>query len=192
MTKMQTPLEIVILQHPQEKSKDLATAPIVTETLARAQIKVGLSWPNLSKVLGRQADPKKWGVLFVGSQASAQKVRPLPRNLSLDGVIVLDGNWAQAKTMWWRNAWLLKLHRIVLTPTQPSLYNQIRREPRRECLSTLEAVESAMRQLGNTQDQAGAEALHENFLKFLDQKNPRNGSKAQQLPAHSSTETEKA
>jgi len=35
---------------------------------------------------------------------------------------------------------LLKLRRIVLQPRQPSRYGALRREPRREALSTLEAA----------------------------------------------------
>jgi hypothetical protein len=30
---------------------------------------------------------------------------------------VLDGNWAQAKALWWRNAWLTRLRRFVVVPT---------------------------------------------------------------------------
>ena len=55
-------------------------------------------------------------------------------------MILLDGTWSQAKTLWWRNAWLLKGKRIALKPRRPSLYGQRRREARREGLSTIEAA----------------------------------------------------
>jgi hypothetical protein len=42
--------------------------------------------------------------------------------------------------LWWRNPWLLKLHRIVLDPPRPARLGQLRREPRREALSTIEAA----------------------------------------------------
>src|SRR5262249_27221798 len=58
----------------------------------------------------------------------------------LDGVVVLDGTWKEAKTLWWRNPWLLRLQRLVLNPRRRSRYGRVRREPRREALSTLEAV----------------------------------------------------
>ena len=58
----------------------------------------------------------------------------------IDGVVVLDGTWKEAKTLWWRNPWLLKLRRLVLNPQRQSRYGRIRREPRREALSTLEAT----------------------------------------------------
>src|SRR5581483_7583235 len=58
----------------------------------------------------------------------------------IEGIVLLDGTWGQAKTLWWRNPWVLKAKRIVLNPRQPSRYGLIRREPRRDSLSTLEAA----------------------------------------------------
>ena len=56
------------------------------------------------------------------------------------GIVLLDGSWSQAKTLWWRNPWVLKARRVVLAPARPSRYGALRREPRREGLSTLEAA----------------------------------------------------
>ncbi len=83
----------------------------------------------------------------------------------LDGIVALDGTWAQAKTMWWRNAWLLKLKRLVLHPSRPSLYGKLRKEPRRECLSTIESVAEALEALG--EDAAVCEALRGHFGRLL-------------------------
>ena len=65
----------------------------------------------------------------------------------LEGVVLLDGTWKEAKTLWWRNPWLLKLRRLVLNPQHPSRYGRIRREPRREALSTLEAAALLLKHL---------------------------------------------
>lgn len=62
--------------------------------------------------------------------------------------MILDGSWSQAKTLWWRNAWLLKLRRVVLTPQGRSLYRELRKEPRRECLSTIESIAECLTSLG--------------------------------------------
>jgi DTW domain-containing protein YfiP len=67
---------------------------------------------------------------------------------AIEGVIVLDGSWSQAKTLWWRNPWVLKCRRLALNPKQPSRYGKLRREPRREGLSTLEAAALALARLG--------------------------------------------
>ena len=149
-------LFVLVLQHPQEKKEALATAASACASLNRADLVVGLSWPNLSRVLGRSADPKRWAVLYLGSARPAvlgldREVIALNRHgepaadqegmlHGLDGVVVLDGTWKEAKTLWWRNPWLLKLRRLVLNPQRKSRYGRIRREPRREALSTLEAV----------------------------------------------------
>ncbi len=61
--------------------------------------------------------------------------------------MLLDGTWSQAKTLWWRNPWLLKLHRVVLDPPRPALLGRLRREPRRDALSTIEAAALALRHL---------------------------------------------
>jgi DTW domain-containing protein YfiP len=152
-----TPLDnricLLVLQHPQEQDVELGTARLAVRHLKNAVFKVGLSWPSLSKVLGRAADPKKWAVLYLGSAkvpATLGEVVALDRKGNpvtdqakalgdLEGVIVLDGTWSQAKAIWWRNAWLLKCKRVALNPKQPSLYGRLRKEPRRDGLSTIEA-----------------------------------------------------
>jgi DTW domain-containing protein YfiP len=150
-------IEVLILRHPQEQDRKLGTARLVTLQLKNAVMKTGLSWPNLAKALGRPAaDPKKWGVLYLGAAKTAVPLPPRPltavdkkgapvpdqeRILSgIEGIILLDGNWAQAKALWWRNAWLLKCRRLILQPPGPSLYGNLRKEPRRESVSTIEAA----------------------------------------------------
>lgn len=146
---------LLILQHPQEQAKELGTARLTALHLTDAVFKIGLSWPSLAAALGRPADPKRWAVLYLGSMRPEdfppgrelvvldKKGAPLPEQESaldeIEGVVVLDGTWSQAKTLWWRNAWMLKGRRIALKPQRPSLYGKLRREPRREALSTLES-----------------------------------------------------
>jgi DTW domain-containing protein YfiP len=65
----------------------------------------------------------------------------------LDGVVLLDGSWSEAKTLWWRNPWLLRLRRLVLNPPHRSRFGRVRREPRREALSTLEAAALLLKHL---------------------------------------------
>src|SRR5262249_58693951 len=62
----------------------------------------------------------------------------------LKGIVALDGNWAQAKALWWRNPWLTRLRRFVVVPDGPSLYGDLRREARPDAVSTLEAVALAL------------------------------------------------
>ncbi|HEX3883929.1 MAG TPA: tRNA-uridine aminocarboxypropyltransferase [Stellaceae bacterium] len=150
-------LFVLILQHPQEKRQALSTAGEIAATLARAKVAVGLSWPNLPRALGRSAEPGRWGVLYLGSArpASQAEIVALDRRgealegaaalRGLEGIVLIDGTWSQAKNLWWRNPWLLKLRRLVLNPPKPALYGKIRREPRREALSTIEAAALVLR-----------------------------------------------
>ena len=154
---------VLILQHPHEKREPLATAPAVVATLRHAKLVTGLSWPNLSRALGRDAEPRRWAALYLGSVRPAaladrrelmllgrdgQPIAdPAPILRGLDGIVLIDGTWSQAKTLWWRNPWLLKLHRLVLNPPRPARLGKLRREPRREALSTLEAAALALRHL---------------------------------------------
>jgi DTW domain-containing protein YfiP len=151
---------VLILQHPQEQDRALGTARLTSLQLANSVLKIGLSWPSLAAALGRPADPKRWAVVYLGSAAPAElapgrevlvldrKGKPVPdQDAALEGtegIVLLDGTWSQAKTLWWRNPWVLKAKRIVLNPSRPSRYGLIRREPRRDSLSTLEAAGLAL------------------------------------------------
>ena len=81
---------------------------------------------------------------------------PAPVLRGLDGIVLLDGTWSQAKTLWWRNPWLLKLHRLVLNPPRPARLGRLRREPRREALSTLESAALVLRHLERGPEAADA------------------------------------
>ena len=145
---------VLILQHPQEQDRVLGTAKLICSTLAHAKLSVGLSWRNLGHALGEPAEAKDWGVLYLGSAHAAQARARWSRSTArasrwptrtarvagLKGIVALDGNWAQAKALWWRNAWLTRLRRFVVVPDGPSLYGDLRREARPDAVSTLEAV----------------------------------------------------
>jgi DTW domain-containing protein len=149
-------IDVVILQHPQEQDVALGTARLTALHLRRATLKIGLSWPSLAKLLGRQVDPRRWAVLYLGSARAAElapgrEVVLLDRKgaalsdqdaglAEIEGIVILDGSWSQAKALWWRNPWMLKCRRVVLGPRRPSRYGKLRREPRREGLSTIEAT----------------------------------------------------
>ena len=150
---------VLVLQHPHERREPRATAAAAVATLRRARLVTGLSWPNLTSALGRRADPRRWGVLYLGSVRPRELagagsdreivvlgrgVEPIPDAgtilAGLEGIVLLDGTWSQAKALWWRNPWLLKCRRVVLGARRPSRYGALRREPRRDGLATIEAV----------------------------------------------------
>jgi DTW domain-containing protein YfiP len=150
-------LSLLILQHPQEQDRALGTARLTALHFRDAVLKIGLSWPSLSRALGRPVhEPGRWAVLYLGSAKVAElqtdrgivainrkgEIEDNQRAIlnDIEGIVLLDGTWSQAKALWWRNAWMLKCQRVILGPARPSRYGQLRREPRRDGLSTIEAA----------------------------------------------------
>lgn len=156
VTPIRNRIELLILQHPQEQDRALGTARLTAQHFEKVTHKIGLSWPSLSKALGRSVDPQDWAILYLGSAKVADlaterdlvaidkkgELEDGQRQIlkDIEGVVLLDGTWSQAKALWWRNAWMLKCRRIILGPAQPSLYGKLRKEPRRDGLSTIEAA----------------------------------------------------
>jgi DTW domain-containing protein len=175
-------IAVLILQHPQEQDRALGTARLTALHFKNAVLKIGLSWPSLSKALGRPVhDPSRWAVLYLGSARVAEldtssdivainrkgeiedNQRAILKNI--DGVVLLDGTWSQAKALWWRNAWMLKCQRVILGPSHPSRYGKLRREPRRDGLSTIEAAAMLLGGLEKRPDIA--DSLNGSFERML-------------------------
>jgi DTW domain-containing protein YfiP len=157
VTPVESRISLLILQHPQEQDRALGTARLAALHFANAVVKIGLSWPSLAKALGRPvADPSRWAVLYLGSAKVSDldtdaEIVALTRKgeaaegqrailSDIEGVVLLDGTWSQAKALWWRNPWMLKCQRVILGPKTPSRYGALRREPRSDGLSTIEAA----------------------------------------------------
>jgi DTW domain-containing protein YfiP len=175
-------ISLLILQHPQEQDRALGTARLTALHFKDAVLKIGLSWPSLSKALGRPVpDPSRWAVLYLGSAKVAdldteRDIVAINRKGELEdsqsailkgieGIVLLDGTWSQAKALWWRNAWMLKCQRVILRPSRPSRYGKLRREPRADGLSTIEAAAMLMGGLEKRPDVA--ETLYSSFERML-------------------------
>ena len=174
-------VSLLILQHPQEQDRELGTARLTALHFKDALLKIGLSWPSLTKILGRPTDPQRWAILYLGS-VKAKAVLP-ERDIvvvnksgnavdhqdsalrEIEGIILLDGTWSQAKALWWRNGWMLKCKRVVLGPQRPSRYGRLRREARSDALSTLEAAAMLLARLERKPEIEIA--LHASFERLL-------------------------
>jgi DTW domain-containing protein YfiP len=182
VTPIDNRIALLILQHPQEQDRALGTARLTARHFKHAVVKVGLSWPSLSKALGRPVgDPSRWAVLYLGSAKVAEldtdrevvaidrkgAVEANQRGIlgDIEGVVLLDGTWSQAKALWWRNAWMLKCQRVILGPKQASRYGDLRREPRRDGLSTIEAAGMLLAALEKRPDIAAT--LNASFERML-------------------------
>jgi DTW domain-containing protein YfiP len=175
-------ISLLILQHPQEQDRGLGTATLAALHFKDAVLKIGLSWPSLSKALGRTVhDPSRWAVLYLGSAKVSEletdrdivainrkgELETNQRGIlgDIEGIVLLDGTWSQAKALWWRNAWMLKCQRVILGPKRPSRYGKLRKEPRGDGLSTIESVAMLLAGLEKRPDIA--ETLNASFERML-------------------------
>src|SRR5213594_1278522 len=112
VTPVESSISLLILQHPQEQDRALGTARLTAMHFEDAIVKIGLSWPSLSKALGRKVDdPSRWAVLYLGSAKVADldtdaeivainrkgEVEPHQRAIlsDIEGIVLLDGTWSQ-------------------------------------------------------------------------------------------------
>ena len=97
---------------------------------------------------------------------------------------MLDGTWSQAKALWWRNAWMLKCRRVVLGPARPSRYGRLRREPRRDGLSTIEAAAMLLSRLEQKPEiETALHASFETHARAVSRQPAENNGRAARLPA---------
>ena len=145
----ETQRRVLILQHPQEQDAVLGSAQILVASLPKVKLVIGLSWRNFGAALGEEgADARRWAVLFPDRDSPGGEVLARGGGVlephDLEGIVVLDGTWSKAKTLWWRNPWLTKLNRLTLEPARPSIYGSLRAEPKNTYVSTLESVAAAL------------------------------------------------
>ncbi len=144
ITPVDTRTEFLILQHRRERTHPFNSARIAAraltncklvcdrnEQLAEMQLPIkpsaGLLYPSPGALLLDQVPPEE-----------------LPRQL-----VVIDGTWHQAKTLYRDVEVLRSLPCYALAPTTPGQY-QIRLEPDESSLSTVEAIAAAVRQMEPT------------------------------------------
>ena len=81
-----------------------------------------------------EADPDPANDLPHARELAELRGEERPRHL-----VILDGTWFHAKKIYDAHAWLRDLPHVQLTPNEPSRY-RVRRQPRPQCLATLEAI----------------------------------------------------
>ncbi|HEX5051644.1 MAG TPA: tRNA-uridine aminocarboxypropyltransferase [Planctomycetota bacterium] len=156
-----TRTEIVILQHPHERMHPFGTARLVDLCLPRSRTHV--AYKALTGTLHHPIDvPHDAVVLF--PHANAIDLADLPPAERPTTVIALDGTWSHARRLHKENAWLQQ-HRHVRLQPEPSRY-RIRREPRADYVSTVEAIVGALRIL--EPDTAGLDGLLVAFDRMID------------------------
>ena len=137
---------VIILQHPRERGMPIGTAKMASRCLAGSSVIVGTHVETHPEVVAALADRTRSPVLlWPGPDAKDLAVDPPKGPITL---FVVDGTWTLARKMIGFNPVIAALPRYAISPKTPSEY-RIRREPRAECLSTIEAVSNALGLLEN-------------------------------------------
>jgi DTW domain-containing protein YfiP len=133
--------KVVILQHPRERKVAIGTAKMAARCLKGARVVVGVELDQDPRVKPLLADPERPPVLLWPGPGAKDLTREPPRGPVT--LVAVDGTWHLAKRLLEKNPGIAALPRYGISPSAPSAY-RIRREPRAECLSTIEALSQAL------------------------------------------------
>lgn len=132
---------VLIVQHPREERMAIGTARMAARCLRGSTVVVGTRVEGHPKVVAALNDPDRRPVLlWPGPDAQDLAVSPPKGPITL---FVVDGTWSTASKLVKLNPAIAALPRYGISPATPSEY-RIRREPRAECLSTIEALANAL------------------------------------------------
>ena len=133
-----------IVQHPRERFHPIGTERIARLGLTHVEVKVchreGVRLGALSHQQQRRpvALPADAVLLYPGDDVPELTVDTNPGAL-----VIIDGTWAHAHTIFRDTPWLQTLPRYRLTPRTPSRY-RLRLEPTAASISTIEAIVEAL------------------------------------------------
>ena len=145
-----TQTRVVILQHPRERDMPIGTARMASLCLPQSELHVGVRWSEHAALQHVLADPARPAILLYPGPGARDILREPPRGPVT--LVVVDGTWSQAKSVVRDNPILHALPRYAFATPEPSHY-RIRREPRAEYVSTIEAL---MHVLGVLEDKPDA------------------------------------
>ncbi len=141
LPSVDTRTKLVILQHPHERTHPFGTARLARLCMPNASVHVPT--PGFSGTLERRVEvPPDAAVLF--PHPDAVDLAQMPETAWPSTLVVIDGTWSHAKRLYKENAWLRDLRHVRLHPDAPSNY-RIRREPKPDYISTIEAIVAALR-----------------------------------------------
>lgn len=133
-------VEILFLQHPNERKMPVNTARLAHLSLAKSRLVHGVSFGPESVMGAMLPRRDKVGILFPSPQA--KELCDAPEDL--ETLVVIDGTWREAKKMIWLSPILSEFPHYAFVPEKPSNY-RIRKEPKESFISSIEATVAALR-----------------------------------------------
>ena len=150
---------VIVLQHPREHFHPLGTARIVARGLGNSKLVVMHS--HVARELDSILPP---GSALLYPEGRAQDLAGVPPYRRPKTLVVLDGTWHHTRSLYRDHRILQQLPRYQLKPDRPTEY-RVRREPKTEYISTVEAVATALEIL---EPGASYEALRRPFRRMID------------------------
>lgn len=158
--KILTSTHVLVLQHPNEfKRKSLSTVPLMPLVLENCTVKVGYNFdPNSLELVKKSLDKgKKPLLLFPGPDAISldDQDKSVERTIfsSTEGssdeggdiLLLIDGTWAEARRIMMQSSILVDAcQQVQFSLDYESIYDAVRKEPEKHCISTLEACAESL------------------------------------------------
>jgi DTW domain-containing protein YfiP len=151
--------QLFILQDPKEAKHPLSSAPILAKSIIGTQYIIGEVFDPVD-LFG--TDWKANSLLVFPHENSLSKQQAVQKNFQ--NLILLDGTWRKVARMIHTNPWLSVLPCIAIDNSVKSQY-LIRKSPRDDGLSTIEAAVAALNSL---HEEASFDAILGAFNKMIE------------------------
>jgi DTW domain-containing protein len=150
--RVDTRTDFLVIRHSKEASKSTNTARLAALALSRCRILTYGAPGQPPFDVSVLTAPGTW-LLFPDAPP------PPPGTPPPERLVVLDGNWTQARRMYHRLPELRRLPGLALPPPAPST-RRLRRSPHPQAMSTVEAIAGALTVLEGEQVARPLHALH--------------------------------
>ena len=141
MTCLDCRYQVIILQDPKEAKHALSSAPILAKSINGARLIIGEIF-NPIELLGH--DWQEDSLLVFPNEDSLSSETAIQKDFKF--LILLDGTWRKVARLMHLNPWLAELPSFAINTNKTSEY-KIRKSPRDDGLSTIEAAVFALNEL---------------------------------------------
>lgn len=171
ITPISCPINFVILIHPIEAKRRIATGRMAHLCLEGSHLVKGQNYTDHQQIDQLIADSEYHSVILYPGLQSQNLTLMTEQDRAqtfLNGkklrIFVIDGTWATAAKMLHQSANLKKLSRISFTPTNPSNF-RVRKQPEPHCYSTIEAIHHTINLFS---DSKNLHRPHDHLLQVFD------------------------
>lgn len=144
LVHLQCNYQVIILQDPKESKHALSSAPILAKSIIGTQLFVGEKF-NPDEILGK--DWQQNSLLVFPQENNLTSTEAAKDNFKY--LILLDGTWRKVSRLIHLNPWLSEIPSISINNNNSSEY-LIRKSPREDGLSTIEAAVCILNDLHNS------------------------------------------